>query len=77
MNNMSGNLFVKEVFSINYKTVNENDPLSKCWNLFKTEKSPVLAVVNEKNRYIGIITRKCGASGLRQSFHKYPQAGIP
>lgn len=58
MKNMSGKLFVNDVFSRNYKTVNENDTLSKCWNLFKTEKSPVLAVVNEKKKYIGIITRK-------------------
>jgi CBS domain-containing protein len=49
---------VKDVFSKNFKTVNDSDPLSKCWKLFKTETPPVLAVVDEKCKYAGIISRR-------------------
>ena len=49
---------VKDVFSKSFITVNQNDPLSKCWKLFKSEKPPVLAVVNEKGKYVGVITRR-------------------
>lgn len=51
-------IFVKDVFLRNFKTVNENDVLSKCWKLLQTEKLPVLTVMNTKGEYVGIITRK-------------------
>ena len=55
---ISESIFVKDVFSKSYKTVEENDPISKCWKLFKTEMPPVLGVVNEKGKYVGIISRR-------------------
>ncbi|MGB9914300.1 MAG: CBS domain-containing protein [Candidatus Bathyarchaeales archaeon] len=49
---------VKEVFSKVYATVHENDPLSRCLELFKKEMPPVLAVLDDKDRYVGVITRR-------------------
>ena len=49
---------VKDVFSQRVTTVKEDDSISKCWKLFKTEKPPVLGVINEKGKYVGIIARK-------------------
>ena len=56
--NITSLISVKDVVSKSFKTVNENDPISKCWKLFKTEMPPVLGVVNEKGKYVGIITRR-------------------
>jgi CBS domain-containing protein len=49
---------VKDVCSKGFSTVNENDPLSKCFEIFKKEMPPVLAVTNSKGRYTGVITRR-------------------
>ncbi len=49
---------VKNVFTKNFSTVNENDPLSKCLELFKREMPPVIAVVDEKGKYAGVISRR-------------------
>jgi CBS domain-containing protein len=49
---------VKDVFSKNFSTVNENDTLSRCLNLFKKEMPPVLAVLDDKDKYTGVITRR-------------------
>jgi predicted transcriptional regulator len=49
---------VENVFSRNFATVNENDPLSKCLELFKREMPPVIAVLDEKGRYAGVISRR-------------------
>jgi predicted transcriptional regulator len=49
---------VENVFSRNFATVNENDPLSKCLDLFKREMPPVIAVLDEKGRYAGVISRR-------------------
>ncbi len=49
---------VKDVFSKEYSTVNETDTLSKCLELFKKEAPPVLAVLDEKGRYAGVIARR-------------------
>ncbi|MCW4005353.1 MAG: CBS domain-containing protein [Candidatus Bathyarchaeota archaeon] len=49
---------VKDVFSQKFSSVNENEPLSKCVELFKTENPPVLAVVDDKDRYVGVIARR-------------------
>jgi len=49
---------VKDVFSKEYSTVNETDTLSKCLELFKKEAPPVLAVLDEKGRYVGVIARR-------------------
>ena len=49
---------VENVFSKSYSTVNENDPLSKCLELFKKEMPPVIAVLNAKGKYAGVISRR-------------------
>jgi CBS domain-containing protein len=49
---------VENVFSKKFVTVNENDPLSKCLDLFKKEMPPVIAVLNEKGKYAGVISRR-------------------
>jgi CBS domain-containing protein len=49
---------VKEVLSKGFSTVNENDTLSRCLEVFKKEMPPVLAVTDDKERYSGVITRR-------------------
>ncbi|MCX8154187.1 MAG: CBS domain-containing protein, partial [Candidatus Bathyarchaeota archaeon] len=49
---------VKEVFSKGFATVQETDTLSKCVELFKKEMPPVLAVLDGKGKYVGVITRR-------------------
>jgi predicted transcriptional regulator len=49
---------VENVFSRKFATVNENDPLSKCLELFKREMPPVIAVLDEKGKYAGVISRR-------------------
>jgi CBS domain-containing protein len=51
-------IYVSDVFSKGYVTVNENDALSRCLELFKKEMPPVLAVVDEKGKYAGVISRR-------------------
>jgi CBS domain-containing protein len=51
-------LSVRDVFSKEFSGVYENDALSKCFELFKKEMPPVLAVLNEKNKYLGVVTRR-------------------
>jgi CBS domain-containing protein len=49
---------LKDVFSKDYATVNENDTLSKCLELFKKDVPSVLAVLDEKGKYSGVIARR-------------------
>jgi CBS domain-containing protein len=49
---------VRDVFSKNFFTVYENDALSRCLDLFKKEMPPVLAVLDDKGKYAGVITRR-------------------
>jgi len=49
---------VESVFTQGFSSVNENDSVSKCLELFKREKPPVLAVLNEKGKYAGVISRR-------------------
>jgi CBS-domain-containing membrane protein len=49
---------VKDVFSKGYLEVHENDTLSSCLSRFKEEMPPVLAVLDSKGRYKGVISRK-------------------
>ena len=51
-------LNVKDVFSKGYIQIHENDTLSQCFSLFKSKKTPVLAVFDEKENYRGVITRR-------------------
>jgi CBS domain-containing protein len=49
---------VEDVFSQGFLEVHENDTLSSCLSLFKKEKPPVLAVLDSKGEYKGVISRK-------------------
>ena len=49
---------VGDVFSKEFSTVNENDPLSRCIELFKKGTPPVLAVLDEKDKFTGVIARR-------------------
>ncbi|MCW3997917.1 MAG: CBS domain-containing protein, partial [Candidatus Bathyarchaeota archaeon] len=50
--------FVKDVFSKGFLEVHENDTLSSCLSRFKEEMPPVLAVLDSKGRYKGVISRR-------------------
>jgi CBS domain-containing protein len=49
---------VEDVFSKGFLEVHENDTLSSCLSRFKEEMPPVLAVLDSKGRYKGVISRK-------------------
>ena len=49
---------VGDVFSGKIFTVNENDQLSKCIELFKKQAPPALVVLDEHGKYSGVITRR-------------------
>jgi len=49
---------VKNVFRKDFSTVNESDSVSKCLELFKREMPPVLAVLDDKGKYVGVISRR-------------------
>jgi CBS domain-containing protein len=48
----------KDIFSKGFNSVQENDPLSRCLDSFKKGMPPVLAVMDEKGKYTGMITRR-------------------
>ncbi|MDR2699438.1 MAG: CBS domain-containing protein [Nitrososphaerota archaeon] len=50
--------FAKDIYSKGVSAVNENDTLSRCLDFFKTETPQVLAVVDSKGNYVGVITRR-------------------
>jgi CBS domain-containing protein len=49
---------VRNVFTKSFSTVKENDPVSRCLEIFKKEMPPVIAVVNERGKYSGVISRR-------------------
>jgi predicted transcriptional regulator len=49
---------VKNVFTKSYATVKENDWVSQCLELFKREMPPVIAVLDDKGKYAGVISRR-------------------
>jgi len=49
---------VKDVFSEGFLEVHENDTLSSCLSRFKEEMPPVLAVLDSKGKYKGVISRR-------------------
>jgi CBS domain-containing protein len=55
---MMSSITVKDVLSKQFATVNENDALSKCLELFKKEAPAVLAVLDEKGKYVGVVARR-------------------
>jgi len=49
---------VLDICSKGFATVNENDALSRCLELFKKEMPPVLAVMDKNGKYAGVISRR-------------------
>jgi len=49
---------VRNVFTHGFSSVTENDSISKCLEFFKREKPPVLAVLDAKGKYAGVISRR-------------------
>lgn len=48
----------KDIYSKGFNSVQDNDTLSRCLEGFKKGMPPVLAVLNEKGKYEGMITRR-------------------
>ena len=55
---MSTQIFARDIYTKGVNSVNENDTLSRCLESFKTEMPPVLAVLDAKGKYAGVITRR-------------------
>ena len=55
---MSSSIIVRESFIKNFRTVHENDAVSKCLSQFGKQMPPVLAVLDSKKKYVGVITRR-------------------
>ncbi len=55
---MMSPISVKDVYLKEFATVNENDPLSRCLELFKKDIPPALVVLNDKGKYAGVIARR-------------------
>jgi len=55
---MSTQIFAKDVYSKGYNAVQENDTLSRCLEAFENGKPPVLAVLDEKGKYVAMISRR-------------------
>ncbi|MCL2134405.1 MAG: CBS domain-containing protein [Candidatus Bathyarchaeota archaeon] len=55
---MTSQNFVRDIYTKGVSTVNENDTLSRCLEFFKTEMPPVLAVLDAKGKYVGVISRR-------------------
>ena len=55
---MMSSISVKDVCTKTFSTVYENDALSRCLDLFKKEVPPVLAVLDDKGKYAGVIARR-------------------
>ena len=55
---MSITVTAKDVYSKGLNFVQDNDTLSRCLEGFKKGKSPVMAVLDEKGKYVGMITRR-------------------
>jgi predicted transcriptional regulator len=49
---------LKNFFTRGFSTVNENDAVSKCLELFKKKMPPVIAVLDDKGKYAGVISRR-------------------
>jgi CBS domain-containing protein len=55
---MSMSVTAKDIFSKEFNSVKDNDTLSRCLESFKKGMPPVLAVLDEKGKYGGMITRR-------------------
>ena len=48
----------KDIFSKGLNSVQDTDTLSRCLEGFKKGMPPVMAVLDEKSKYVGMITRR-------------------
>ncbi len=55
---MSMSVTAKDVYSKGLNSVQDNDTLSRCLEGFKKGMPPVMAVLDEKGKYVGMITRR-------------------
>jgi len=55
---MMSTISVIDVCSKGFASVNENDPLSRCLELFKKEMPPVLAVMDKDGKFAGVISKR-------------------
>jgi CBS domain-containing protein len=55
---MTMSVTAKDIFSKELKSVKDTDTLSKCLEGFKKGMPPALAVLDEKGKYVGMITRR-------------------
>lgn len=55
---MLAQVFAKNIYTKQFNMVQENETLSRCLEPFKKDIPPVLAVTDEKGKYVGVITRR-------------------
>ena len=55
---MINSISVEDIFLKKISTVSENDTLSKCLDSFRKEMPPVIAVLDDKGKYVGVVTRR-------------------
>ncbi|HMK95719.1 MAG TPA: CBS domain-containing protein [Candidatus Limnocylindrales bacterium] len=55
---MASLVFAGDVYSKGFNSVQESDTLSRCLEVFEKGMPPVLAVLNDKGKYQGVITRR-------------------
>ena len=55
---MSSQVSAKDIFSKGFDSVQDSDTLSRCLESFKNEMPPVLAVLDDRGKYVGVITRR-------------------
>jgi CBS domain-containing protein len=55
---MGKHVSVAEIYSKDFNSVKENDSLSRCLASFKSGMPPVLAVLDDKGKYVGMISRR-------------------
>lgn len=55
---MALSVTTKDIYSTQFNTVSENDLISRCLESFKKELPPVLAVLDDKGHYVGMVSRR-------------------
>ncbi|MCW4003225.1 MAG: CBS domain-containing protein [Candidatus Bathyarchaeota archaeon] len=55
---MASQISAKNIYTKEFATVQDTDSLSRCLEAFKAGMPPVLAVLNDKGKYQGMITRR-------------------
>jgi len=55
---MSTSVTAKNIYSKGFNSVQDNDTLSRCLESFKKGMPRVLAVLDEKGKYVGMVTRR-------------------